>query len=81
MGDRKNQDDPYVTLKAAALALGESRNGVLGHIARRELDTEVVAGRPVVTRESLERLVKKREEGREKERAELTSRRVSRAGR
>ena len=80
MESRKNtevaQEDRYLSLSAAALALGASRNGVLGHIARRELETEVVAGRPVVTRASVEKLkAQKSEEAKQKEEAELASRR------
>lgn len=91
MTDRKKdgavsaETDPYMSLSAAALALGESRNGILGRIARRELESAVSAGRAVVTRASVERAKQRKDEEakaeKERQDAELSSRRASRVSR
>lgn len=84
MEDRKNGEGPledrFLTLNGAASVLGESRNGVLSRIARKELDTDYVAGRTVVTIESVGRVQKQKQEAAEKA-AEPSSRKGARAQR
>jgi hypothetical protein len=46
--------DPWVSLRQAAITLGESRIAVLQRIARGELTHQIVAGRTYVSRESVE---------------------------
>lgn len=49
--------DPFVSVAKAARLLGLSRATVLARIAAGKLDSQVIAERPVVTRESLDRLI------------------------
>lgn len=54
-------DDRFMSQPKAAAELGCSRQGVLSFIARGELESELVAERVVVTRESVARLKSARE--------------------
>ena len=51
----KLQEDIWMTLRQAALALGQTRHSVLTRIVKGELEAQIVAGRTVVSRESVER--------------------------
>lgn len=51
--------DPWLSLNQASIALGETRTAVLQRIARGELGHQIVAGRTVVSRESVERALAK----------------------
>jgi hypothetical protein len=48
--------DPWVGIREAARTLGISRHMIMSYGLRGALDTQVVAGRTVVSRDSLERL-------------------------
>ena len=50
------QEDPWMTLSAAANALGTTRHTLLKRIVKGELIGKIVANRTVVSRESVERL-------------------------
>lgn len=54
--------DQYVTIARAAHILGVKRYAVLAAISRGELVTQTVAERAVVTKESLDRLLVRRQE-------------------
>lgn len=49
--------DRWMSLNEAAEVLEETRHSVLQRIVRRELEADVVAGRTVVSRESVERVL------------------------
>lgn len=53
-------DDRWMSQPKAAAEIGCSRQGVLAYIARGELESDVVAERIVISRESVARLVAKR---------------------
>lgn len=64
-GQRSNEpqdNDPYVSVYAAAKRLGIATKTVLARVVAGELDGQQVAGRIVVTRESVERLRKQRKQ-------------------
>ena len=48
------KDDPYITVKEAAERLGIARSTVHQRVAERKLRGEVVAGRLVILRASVE---------------------------
>jgi hypothetical protein len=49
--------DRWMSLYEAADVLGESRHAVMQRIIRQELEASVVAGRTVVSRESVRRVL------------------------
>jgi hypothetical protein len=51
------QSDPWMSLKEAAKALGMARQTVLTLALKGEVEAQHIAGRTVVTRESVERLL------------------------
>jgi excisionase family DNA binding protein len=55
MSTRRKTDDQYISVAEAARQLGVSRPTVLIWAGKGELDVDVIAGRPVVTRESVEK--------------------------
>lgn len=56
------QDDDFVSLYGAATRLGISTKTVLARIVSGELQGQQIAGRIVVSRESVERLRKQRKQ-------------------
>lgn len=49
--------DLWMTLRQAALALGESRVAVLQRVARGEVEHAIIANRTHISRESVKRLL------------------------
>jgi hypothetical protein len=56
-------DDDWVSLGDAARMLGESRQGVLTRAVKGEVIAKHIAGRTVVTRQSVERVLAAKEQG------------------
>lgn len=50
------EPDAWVSLRAASEMLGQTRHTVLMRIVKGELTGQVIAGRTVVSRESVERV-------------------------
>jgi hypothetical protein len=57
----ERKTDKWMNLSTAARALGETRTKILSRIARAELTSEMVAGRPCVRVEAVERLKAEKE--------------------
>ncbi len=54
--------DGWVSLLASTKLLGESRLKVLGRTVKGELESQYIAGRTVISRESIDRLLAQRDE-------------------
>ena len=52
----KVQEDPWMSLYKASVLLGQTRHTLLNRIIKGELEAQIIAGRTVVSRKSVEQL-------------------------